>query len=44
VAPFHGRQIVVLSPADCLRWLDPAIPAGELVRALPGGSLSVAQG
>jgi putative SOS response-associated peptidase YedK len=44
VAPFHGRQIVVLSPADCLRWLDPAIPAGELVRALPGGSLRVARG
>jgi putative SOS response-associated peptidase YedK len=44
VAPFHGRQIVVLSPADCLRWLDPAVPAGELVGALPGGSLSVTPG
>jgi putative SOS response-associated peptidase YedK len=39
VAPFHDRQVVVLAPADCLRWLDPAVPAEELVRTLPAGTL-----
>ncbi len=44
VAPFHDRQIVVLSPEDCLRWLDPTVPAADLVRTLPGGSLRVERG
>ena len=43
VAPYHNRQIVVLPPADFGRWLDPAIPARELLKPLPGGSLAVAQ-
>jgi putative SOS response-associated peptidase YedK len=42
VAPYHDRQIVLLSPEDCLRWLDPTTDAAELVRTLPGGTLSVA--
>jgi putative SOS response-associated peptidase YedK len=42
VAPYHDRQIVLLSPKDCLRWLDPATDAASLVRSLPGGTLAVA--
>ena len=41
VAPYHNRQIIVLPPAEGLRWLDPAVPARELLKPLPAGSLSV---
>jgi putative SOS response-associated peptidase YedK len=41
VAPYHGRQIVVLPPADWRRWLDPRVPAREVLRPLPAGSLEV---
>lgn len=41
--PYHNRQIVVLPAANFGRWLDPAIPAKELTKALPGGSLQVEQ-
>jgi putative SOS response-associated peptidase YedK len=44
VAPIHNRQVVLLSPADCFAWLEAAVPAEELVRPLPGGTLSVARG
>jgi putative SOS response-associated peptidase YedK len=43
VAPYHNRQIVVLPPSDFARWLDPALPAAEVLRALPEGSLEVEQ-
>ena len=43
VKPYHNRQIVVLAPNDFERWLDPSVPAAELCRPLPGGSLSVEQ-
>lgn len=43
VAPYHSRQIVIVPPADFTRWLDPAVPARELARALPAGSLEVRQ-
>jgi putative SOS response-associated peptidase YedK len=43
VAPYHNRQIVVLPPSDFARWLDPAVPAAEVLRALPEGSLEVEQ-
>jgi putative SOS response-associated peptidase YedK len=43
VAPYHNRQVVVLSPADCARWLDPEVPSAELCRPLPSGSLTVEQ-
>jgi putative SOS response-associated peptidase YedK len=42
VAPYHNRQVVVLSPADCLNWLEPTSLAADFVRPLPEGSLSVA--
>ena len=41
--PYHNRQIVVLRATDFGRWLDPAVPAKELTKPLPGGSLSVEQ-
>jgi putative SOS response-associated peptidase YedK len=43
VAPYHNRQIVVLPPAEGLRWLDPAVPAREVLKPLPAGSLAVEQ-
>jgi putative SOS response-associated peptidase YedK len=43
VAPYHGRSIAIFSPTECVRWLDHAIPAGELLRPLPAGSLAVEQ-
>lgn len=43
IAPYHDRQVVVLTRADVPRWLDPAVPAAELCRPLPPGSLSVTQ-
>jgi putative SOS response-associated peptidase YedK len=43
VAPYHSRQIVVLPPADWARWLDPAVPARDLLKPLPAGSLHVEQ-
>ena len=43
VAPYHDRQVVVLGPGDWGRWLDPDMPAAELVRPLPTGSLEVEQ-
>jgi len=43
VAPYHKRSIVVLPPAECGRWLDPSIPAHELLTPPPAGSLAVEQ-
>jgi putative SOS response-associated peptidase YedK len=43
VAPYHNRQIVVLAPSDFARWLDPSVPAAQVLRALPEGSLQVEQ-
>jgi putative SOS response-associated peptidase YedK len=43
VAPYHSRQIVILERSDWGRWLDPSIPAGEILRPLPRGSLHVEQ-
>ena len=44
VAPYHQRQIVVLTQDQWRRWLDPATPAAELLTPLPAGRLSVAPG
>ena len=44
VAPYHNRQVVLLSPADCFAWLEPGSVAADFVRPLPAGSLAVTQG
>lgn len=41
VAPYHSRQIAVLYPERWEAWLDPAVPARELLQPLPAGSLKV---
>jgi putative SOS response-associated peptidase YedK len=41
--PYHNRQVVVLPPADFARWLDPSVPAAEVCKPLPPGSLAVEQ-
>jgi putative SOS response-associated peptidase YedK len=43
VKPFHSRQIVVLPPGEFRRWLDVSIPAAEVCKPLPAGSLTVEQ-
>jgi len=43
VAPYHNRQIVVLGRKDWAKWLDPAVPARDVLRQLPAGSLEVSQ-
>ena len=43
VAPYHSRQICVLERSDWARWLDDAVPAGEVLRPLEAGRLEVAQ-
>src|SRR5579875_1627364 len=37
--PYHQRQVVVLPPSDWSRWLDVTIPAREVLKPLPAGSL-----
>ena len=41
VEPYHNRQVVLLSPQDCLGWLDPSAAAESFVQPLPAGSLEV---
>jgi putative SOS response-associated peptidase YedK len=43
VRPYHNRQVVVLPPGAFGRWLDPAVPACEVLEPLPAGSLEVEQ-
>ncbi len=43
IAPYHSRQIVPLPRERWADWLDPAVPAGELLRSLPKGSLTVSR-
>lgn len=41
VAPYHHRQVIPLTRHQWADWLDPAVPAHEVLRALPKGSLPV---
>jgi putative SOS response-associated peptidase YedK len=41
VAPYHGRQVVVVGRADWGRWLDPSVPAAQICKPLPAGTLGV---
>lgn len=41
VAPYHSRQIIPLTRDQWVDWLDPSVPAEEVLRVLPKGSLQV---
>lgn len=43
VAPYHRRQIIPLRREQWADWLDENIPAAEVLRILPAGSLPVRQ-
>ena len=42
IAPYHNRQVVLLSPRDCFAWLGGGEGAEQFVRPLAAGSLAVA--
>jgi putative SOS response-associated peptidase YedK len=41
VAPYHHRQIIPLRVEQWADWLDPSVPAKDVLRHLPKGSLPV---
>jgi putative SOS response-associated peptidase YedK len=41
VAPYHNRQVAVLPASDWKAWLNPALPARDLLKTLPPGTLKV---
>jgi len=41
VAPYHNRQVVVLSPEDWAAWIYLTKPEADLLKPLPEGSLDV---
>jgi putative SOS response-associated peptidase YedK len=41
VAPYHSRQIIPLTRDQWADWLDPSVPAEEVLKVLPKGSLPV---
>lgn len=41
VAPYHGRQVVVLERGDWGRWLDGSAPARDLLLPSPAGTFEV---
>lgn len=43
VAPYHHRQIIPLTRDQWVDWLDPTVPAADVLRLLPKGSLPVTQ-
>jgi putative SOS response-associated peptidase YedK len=43
IAPFHDRQIAILDRARWVDWLDPSLPAKQVLHGLPAGSLVVEQ-
>lgn len=43
IAPYHDRQIVILERNAWADWLDPTVPARDLIKPLSAGSLLVEQ-
>lgn len=41
IAPYHSRQIVLLDRRDWAGWLSGEVPAQELMKPLPEGTLTV---
>ena len=42
IAPYHNRQIALLSPPQWLGWLDGSVSSKELLRPAEAGALIVA--
>ncbi|MGH6696289.1 SOS response-associated peptidase [Sphingopyxis sp.] len=43
IAPYHHRQIIPLARDQWAAWLDPRVPAGDVLKWLPDGSLEPTQ-
>lgn len=43
VEPYHHRQIIPLARDQWAAWLDPRVPAADILQWLPAGSLEVRQ-
>ena len=43
IAPYHHRQIIPLPRDQWAAWLDPRVPAEDILKWLPEGSLEVTQ-
>lgn len=43
VAPYHHRQIIPLARTSWADWLDPEVPAEQVLQWMPAGSLEVRQ-
>ena len=43
VAPYHHRQIIPLARTSWADWLDPDVPAEQVLQWLPSGSLNTTQ-
>lgn len=43
IAPYHSRQIIPLMRDQWADWLDTSVPANEVLRALPRGTLEIQQ-
>lgn len=41
VAPYHNRQVPVLPVERWSAWLDPSLPAAQVLQPLPAGGLTV---
>lgn len=41
IAPYHKRQVIPLTRDQWADWLDPDVPAADVLRVLPKGSLPV---
>ncbi len=39
IAPYHHRQIIPLARDQWADWLNPAVPASDVLKYLPKGSL-----
>ena len=44
VTPYHHRQNIPLARGQWADWLDPTIPAGQVLKYLPAGSLPAERG
>jgi putative SOS response-associated peptidase YedK len=43
IAPYHDREIAILTREDWRVWLDPSVSAKSILKSLPAGSLTVEQ-